>query len=264
MGTYGMPKGRMVWVLCALNVLMVRPVWSADDKSAVVAEDKKSSETTERSPVPDGINADFLNPELDPTEWTKRFEIESREVFAGRASILRALNLQAGHRIADVGSGTGMYLGPFSKAVGGDGQVYAVDISPRLIDFIQRRIRAEDLHNVKVIQSSETSVLMDPESVDRIFVCDTYHHFEFHVAMLKSMRSALKPGGELVIIDFDRVPGKSREWLLTHVRAGKDVVRGEISNAGFEFVEEVSIPEFHENYFLRFRKPQASAKAAGP
>jgi predicted methyltransferase len=61
------------------------------------------------------------------------------------------------------------------------------------------------------------------------FVCDADHHFVEYSAML----AALRPGGQLVVVDVDRVPGKSREWLLSHVRAGKDAVRGEIEEAGF-------------------------------
>jgi predicted methyltransferase len=91
--------------------------------------------------------------------------------------------------------------------------------------------------------------------VTHAFVCDAYHHFVEYPAMLASIRQALVPGGTLVVVDFDRVPGTSREWLLTHVRAGKDEVRGEIEEAGFEFLDEVDVEGFAENYLLRFRRP---------
>ena len=63
------------------------------------------------------------------------------------------------------------------------------------------------------------------------------------------------PSGTLIVIDFDRIPGKSREFILGHVRAGKGVFRSEIEAAGFEFVEEVELDGLKENYFLRFRCP---------
>ncbi|MCA9059176.1 MAG: class I SAM-dependent methyltransferase, partial [Planctomycetaceae bacterium] len=159
-----------------------------------------------------------------------------------------------GMRIGDVGSGTGLYLAPFSQAVGENGRVFAIDISPRLIEHIQKRVASEKMANVAVVRSTEKSITLPEDSVDRIFICDTYHHFEYHVAMLESIRSALSPEGELIVIDFERIPGKSREWTLNHVRAGKDQVRKEIEAAGFTFVEEVKIPEFSENYLLRFRR----------
>jgi len=58
----------------------------------------------------------------------------------------------------------------------------------------------------------------------------------------------------LVVIDFERIEGRSREWLLNHVRAGKETFRAEIQDAGFDFQEEKTIAGFRENYFLLFQK----------
>jgi hypothetical protein len=55
----------------------------------------------------------------------------------------------------------------------------------------------------------------------------------------------------LVVIDFERIEGK---WTMGHVRAGKEVFRKEIEDAGLTFVEEVKLEGLKENYFLRFRK----------
>jgi len=212
----------------------------------------------------DNINREFLSPELDPEEWLAKFEIESREVFAARREILAAVGLAPGSRIADVGSGTGLYLAPFSAAVGPSGRVFAVDISPRLVDFIENRIHKEGLDNVVAVRSTTISTTLAPGSVTHAFVCDAYHHFDRYPEMLASIHAALVPGGRLVVVDFDRIPGVSREWLLTHVRAGKDSVRGEIEAAGFVFLEEVPVAAFRENYLLRFRKPGPGAAATQP
>lgn len=98
------------------------------------------------------------------------------------------------------------------------------------------------------------SIRLPPNSIDVAFICDTYHHFEYPQATLASIYRALKPGGRLVVIDFERIPRESREWILGHVRAGKEVFRKEIENAGLQFEKEVNIPTFQENYFLRFSK----------
>ena len=71
---------------------------------------------------------------------------------------------------------------------------------------------------------------------------------------LQSIHSALVDGGTLVVIDFERIPGKSRQWVIDHVRGDKTRFREEIEAGGFEFLEEVKIPEFNENYLLKFRK----------
>lgn len=202
-----------------------------------------------------GINSKFLDPELDPQEWVGRFEVESREVFHAREAILAAVRLTPGARIADVGCGTGAFLTMFSRAVGQEGRVYAVDISPRLIEFVEKRVRDEQLDNVAVVHSTAISIKLPPASVGTVFTCDTYHHFEAYPEMLASIRQALVPGGLFMVVDFERIEGVSREWIMGHVRAGKQTVRQEIEAAGFEFVGEVQVPAFEENYLLRFRRP---------
>lgn len=215
----------------------------------------------ERSAVPSDINDRFVDPELKAEDYVKRWEVESREVYACRAEVVEALKLSPGMRIADVGAGTGLYTGPFSEAVGEKGKVYAVDISSQFVEHLKRRIKEEKLDNVEVVLSEEKSAKLEPRSVDVVFVSDTYHHFTYHVAMLRSIRRALADGGRLAMVEFERIPGKSREFIIGHVRAGKEEFRKEIEDAGFVFKEEVKISGFEENYYLIFEK--AKRKAAG-
>ncbi len=216
-------------------------------------QSKQGMEKGEISVKP-GINKNFVDPEMSVEDYVKRFEIESREVYLARKAILGELTISPGVSVADVGAGTGLFSRMFSKSVGEAGWVYAVDISPRFIEHINRQSDAMNLNNITGVLCAENSINLPPQSVDLVFVCDTYHHFEYPKSTLSSIYRALKPGGEFVVIDFDRVPGKSREWLLGHVRAGKEVFRAEIMDAGFVLEEEVTIEGFKENYFLRFRK----------
>lgn len=222
--------------------------------AAIQQEQQEKVKAKEFSTVPRGINDNFLSPDLDAQEWVNRFEVESREIYACRDQIVKAIGLSTGQSIADIGAGTGLFTGLFSKAVGEDGSVYAIDISPRLIAHLEERVAKENLTNVKVVRNEATSTQLVTRKVDKAFVCDTYHHFERPDSMLKSIHKALNEGGELVVIDFERIPGESRDWVIGHVRAGKATFRAEIEASGFEFVREVSIDGFKENYLLIFRK----------
>jgi ubiquinone/menaquinone biosynthesis C-methylase UbiE len=133
--------------------------------------------------------------------------------------------------------------------------VYAVEISPKFLEHLRERAKREKLARVEVVEALEDSVELPGASVDIAFVCDTYHHFEYPQSSLASLHKAIRSGGSLVILDFDRVPGKSRPWVLEHVRAGKETFRQEIESAGFEFEREVSVEGLKENYVLRFRRP---------
>jgi len=204
--------------------------------------------------APAELNRRFVDPELDVEEWVERFEGESREVFAARHDILRATGVRAGERVADIGAGTGLYTRLFAEEVGSSGRVYAVEIGPRFLEHINRTTADAGLTNVTAVLGRIDSVTLPAESVDLAFLCDTYHHLEAVKPTLASIHSALAPGGRLVVIDFERIPGRSREWILEHTRAGKDESRLEIEAAGFAFVGEVEIPGFEENYFLKFKK----------
>lgn len=208
--------------------------------------------------VPPGINDRFKDPALDVAEWLGRFEIESREVYSARSDVLEACQIQPGSRVVDVGAGTGFFCRLFAEAVGEEGWVFAVDIAPRFLEHINRMAQDDGVENLTCILGADRSSRLPPNSVDVAFICDTYHHFEYPHAMLASLHRALKPGGTLILIDFERIPGKSREFILGHVRAGKEVFRQETVSAGFTFVEEVKIPKFQENYLLRFRKDEQS------
>lgn len=201
-----------------------------------------------------GVNKDFVDPNLDVDSFIKRFEIESREVFVNRERILVACEIEKGDVVADVGAGTGLFTRMFSLEVGNEGWVYAVDIAPRFLEHINAEAKKHDLTNITGVLCAENSVNLPRNSSDVVFVCDTYHHFEYPKSTLASIHRALKADGHLIVVDFDRIEGKSSAWLMSHVRAGKETFLAEIEGAGFTLVEEKKIDGLEENYFLKFHK----------
>ena len=219
---------------------------SAPKKS--VGEDAKQS-------INPGINDNFLDPDLDVQEWVERFEVESREVYQARKEIMRAMGLKSGDRVADVGAGTGFYTILMSEAVGEGGWAYAVDISPQFVSHLSDQFDRRDIQNVTTVMCDDDSVCLPPASIDLAFICDVYHHFEYPTETMRSIYRALADGGRVVVIDFERIPGVSREWTLNHVRADKQAFIDEIQSVGFKLTRELMIPGFKENYYLEFRKP---------
>ena len=205
--------------------------------------------------VKPGINQDFLDPALDVTKYEERFEVESREIFAQRAKIAALVNATDGMRIADVGAGTGLFTLMFATKVGTNGVVHAVDIAPKFVEHCEALAKSRGLQNVRGVVCTERSVELPPASCDVAFVCDTYHHFEYPRSTLASIHAALRSGGELIVVDFIRIPGQSRPWILDHVRAGQDVVTAEIEAAGFRKVRDEATPFLRDNCATRFVKP---------
>ena len=203
-----------------------------------------------------GINKPFENP--DVKEYIGKFETESREIYAKREDILEKCQLKKDMAVADLGAGTGLFTRLFAEAVGPKGQVYAVDIAPKFIEHIEKTCKEAGLKNVTGVVCMPDSAGLPEGSVDLVFICDTYHHFEFPYKTMASIHKALRPGGQLVLIDFHRVEGKGFEWVLGHVRAGQAVFVQEIVSSGFRKVGEEKF--LRENYFVRFERVKAPAK----
>lgn len=201
------------------------------------------------------INAPFRDGALDVKVWTDRFEGESREVYRAREAIVAAIGLEPGMVVADVGTGTGLFVKYFSDAVGPTGRVVAVDIAEKFLTLVRERAAAAGLTNVETQLGTTGSAQLPPASLDVAFVCDTYHHFETPMTMLASLYSALRPGGRLVIVDYHRIPGKTSEFLMGHVRANRETVISEIEGAGFERLADPPAPFLDENYLVVFERP---------
>lgn len=219
---------------------------------AVLAQ--QAAPAQEKSVKP-GINERWRSADIKPLVET--LETESREIYHEREALARLVDPKPGMAVADIGAGSGFMTELFAKMVGVSGRVYAVDINPKLLEHIARRASLAGVNNIQTVRNHDTSTELPAHSVDLVFLCDTYHHFEYPKAMLASMHKALRPGGQVMLVEFHRVAGKSSEWILEHVRAGQDVFIKEFMDAGFELVTQHESPVFKENYILRFRKAEA-------
>ncbi len=157
-----------------------------------------------------------------------------------------------GAAVVDIGAGTGLFAMMMSDAVGPSGRVYAEEVLEKFSRFIAERAEREHRANVVSVMGTTTEIGLPPESVDFAFACDVYHHFDHPAEMLASIWRALRPDGELFLVDFSRDPGQSPDWILEHVRAGEAQVIQEIDGAGFALL--TSNHDLGINYALRFRR----------
>lgn len=217
----------------------------------------QSAAIAQEASVKPGINKSFDDPNVE--EFVNRFEVESREVYRYREAIVAVMGLQSGRHVADVGAGTGLLTRIMAPEVGTDGRVYAVDIAAKFLDHIETANKEAGIENVDTVQCDQHSTNLAPASVDRVLVCDTYHHFEFPQDTLASIHRALRNDGRLIIVDFERVEGVSKPFVMGHVRCGKGTVTDEVRDAGFELAAD--IPMMEEQYVLIFEKREPASKS---
>jgi ubiquinone/menaquinone biosynthesis C-methylase UbiE len=212
--------------------------------------------------VKPGINEQWKSPNVEPLVAT--LESESREIYQHRKELAALVGVRPGAAVADVGAGSGFMVELFAEAAGPKGKVYAVDINPKLLERIAARAREQGRATIETVLAREDHASLPPNSVDVVFLCDTYHHFEFPKSTMRSLYEALRPGGQLVVVEFHRIPGKSADWVLEHVRAGQEEFTKEIRSFGFELVEQPAAPFLTQNYVLRFRKAEKPVSRALP
>ena len=189
---------------------------------------------------PNGINKWYMGRQIAQVmshfgiDWLER---EEREMEENTSQLLRNLAVKPGMVVADIGAGSGYHSALLSKMVG-NGKVYAVDIEPEMIAYLNERIKQEKLSRILPVLSTEKNVALPENSVDIILLVDVYHEFSFPYEMALSMRSALKPGGKLVLVEF-RTEDSTVPIKTIHKMSEKQSVK-ELKAAGFIFEQNIS------------------------
>ena len=140
----------------------------------------------------------------DPKSYIGALEDPKRDAYQKPHEVLTALNIKPGETIADIGAGSGYFSLKLVHFVGDKGKVYAVDVSPDMVRHLNRRIRETKTTNVVTILADNDDPLLADRSVNRFFICDVWHHVENQTKYLSLMKKMLKPGGEIVMIDFHK------------------------------------------------------------
>jgi ubiquinone/menaquinone biosynthesis C-methylase UbiE len=184
----------------------------------------------------------------DPKAYIGALEDPQRDAYQKPHEVMSALGLKPGEVIADIGAGSGYFTFRLAHHVGSKGRVYAVDVSPDMILHINRRIRELKLNNVISVLADPDDPLLPDRSVDRFFFSDSWHHIENRTKYLSLMKKMLKPGGEVVMIDFHKKELPLGPPLQMRI-AREDVIR-QMELHGFRLAKEHTFLPYQ--YFLIF------------
>jgi ubiquinone/menaquinone biosynthesis C-methylase UbiE len=181
--------------------------------------------------------------------WLERPEREQEEA-PSRA--IAALNIRPGQVIADIGAGSGYYTLRLADAVGARGRVYATDIQPEMLALIKRKIDAGlPGKNVELILGTETDTRLPAAAIDMALMVDVYHELAQPQTFLRSVKSALKPDGRLVLIEF-RKEDASVPIRPEHKMSVREA-RMELEAEGFRLDRVIDVLPWQ--HILIFRRP---------
>jgi len=190
-------------------------------------------------------------PEINGPPDAAWLDRTSREAEEHTEKVAANLDLKPDDVIADIGAGTGFFTFRLNPLVP-DGMVYAEDIDPEMIKVIDRRKANRDADNVTTILGTVTNPKLPKDSVDLVLLVETYHAFTYPKEMMAAIKTAMKPGARLVVIEHRKSspPNNKLEAIP------KAQLVAEMEAAGFTLIADKDVLPVQN--FLVFRKPENS------
>ncbi len=170
------------------------------------------------------------------------FETPGREIALQINRVMDILDITSGKKVADIGAGSGWFTVKAAKRVG-DGTVFAVDINPESISYIEARIKKENIGNVKTVLGKPDDPLL-PQKVDAVLILKTYHEIAEPISLLRNLKPSLAPDAKVGVID--------RNGNGTDHGIGKEVVTQEAGEAGYRLLKQYDFVKDGMDYFLVF------------
>ena len=212
----------MKWLFPFLALILLGDVASAQPPKPAAPryEFKKDHD-------PDGIGKFYMDREIAMVmgygawRWLERPERVKEEE---PAKLMKALELQEGMTVADVGAGSGYHSFLMSPLVGKKGKVIASDIQQEMLNLITAKAKKQKLANIKTVKGTKKDPKLPKGAVDLILMVDVYHEFDFPYEMTEKMVEALKPGGRLVFVEF-RLEDREVPIKLVHKMTERQVIK---------------------------------------
>lgn len=174
------------------------------------------------------------------------FDYPDRDQKLHISQVMELLGIEPGKSVADIGAGSGWFAVRAARKVAPAGTVYAVDINPEAIQYVDDRTKKEKLTNIKTVLGAAGDPRLPPGSVNAVLLLKTYHEVAQPVELMKNLHSAMRPDARVGIID--------RKGNGENHGVDKKVVIQEVESAGYRLVEEHDelVKDDKMDYFLIF------------
>ena len=187
----------------------------------------------------------------DIAQYLEHLDNQERDRNQKPAEVVEALALKPGLIVADLGSGSGYFTRRFIEAVTETGKVYAIDVEPEMLKYTEESIiHLHRPYTAEFILARPDSPKLPYESVDLLFVCNTYHHLDERPKYFSNTKSSLKPGGRVAIIDFYHDERSGEVGFPKQHLVPRETVIAELTEAGYRLVQEHTF--LPRQYFLEF------------
>ncbi len=178
-------------------------------------------------------------------------EDPARDAWQKPDAVLKALGLAPGQTACDIGAGPGYFSLRLAKAVGPTGHVWAVDVEPVILAALRERVEQAGIRNLTPVLAIARDPLLPPSACDLALIVNTYHHFQDGPDYLRRLAQALRPGGRIVNIDYQKKetpvgPPQSH-------RISREEFLADAARAGLTRVEEPELLPYQYVVVLKLR-----------
>jgi ubiquinone/menaquinone biosynthesis C-methylase UbiE len=169
-------------------------------------------------------------------EYLAKLEGPDRAAWQKPDEVIAALGLRPGDVVCDAGAGPGYFAVRLARAVGPRGRVHALDVEPRMIEILERRVQEAGLANVHPLLVPDGGVALPPETCDLALMVDMFHHLHDGAGYLRSLARLLRPGGRIVNVDYHA--GELPVGPPPEHKVAREDFLAAASKAGLTLVEE--------------------------
>jgi len=157
--------------------------------------------------------------------------------------VLDRVGIRPGEKVLELGPGPGAFTIEAARRTNPGGRLLAVDIQPKMIAVVERKVREAKQNNVETYRADAFHVPVDTGSIDRAFLVTVLPEIPDRKRALQELRRVLKPGGVLSITE---------EFLDPDYPLARTTIRW-AEEAGFDLEECLGNWWI---YTLNFRKPK--------
>lgn len=143
-------------------------------------------------------------------------------MFSDPSTNLSKLGLAHGMKVVDLGAGSGFYTIESARLVGPGGRVYAIDIQKDILERIRTAGAQQNLRNIEVIWANIEKIggtKLRENIADRVIASNVLFQIEKPEEFALEIKRVLKPGGKVMVIDWNGGSPLSPKTLFPSTRA---------------------------------------------
>lgn len=178
---------------------------------------------------------------FDPAH-IERLDAPERRMLLSPAETLTTLGFSAGQTLADIGCGTGIFSLEATRTAG---KVYAIDLSPQMLEVVRQRAASAGFSNLVTAQAEEYDFHLSDACADFVLACTVLHEIDDKVRWLKEAARVCKWGGSVAVIEFE--PGFAGMGPPASIRLSREQTISLLKDAGLSPVGQFSL---HDAFYV--------------